>query len=81
MTSKEEKIAKAISEILVAIGEDPERTGLTETPKRVSKSILELCSSTNREFKNYKVFKENVDNNLIMVGNIDFYSLCEHHML
>lgn len=81
MTSKEEKIAKAISEILVAIGEDPERTGLAETPKRVSKSLLELCASTNREFKNYKVFKENVDNNLIMVGNIDFYSLCEHHML
>ena len=72
-----------IRELLGAIGEDPSREGLSDTPKRVEKSLRFLTSG-------YKADIDEVINNalftvdyseMVIVKDIDFYSLCEHHML
>ena len=55
----QQKIAKAVKDLLIAIGEDPEREGLAETPQRVAKMYQEVFSSLNHqpeEVANYKVF-------------------------
>ena len=73
-----EKIKKAIRMILEAIGEDPEREGLRETPQRVADMYEELLEGYYREDE-YIQFTERSD--LVVVGPIRFYSLCEHHLL
>ena len=73
----EELIKKAIYDLLKAIGEDPERDGLKETPKRVAKMYTELLSYP--KF-NYTSFEDKYDD-LVMVKNIEFCSMCEHHLL
>ena len=73
----EELIKKAIYDLLKAIGEDPERDGLKGTPKRVAKMYTELLSYP--KF-NYTSFEDKYDD-LVMVKNIEFCSMCEHHLL
>lgn len=78
----EEKIQKAVTMILEAIGENPEREGLRETPQRVARMYAELTSGYNDSAKTHlsKAFTaENAE--VVLEKDITFHSLCEHHML
>ncbi|WP_083494593.1 GTP cyclohydrolase I FolE [Pyrodictium occultum] len=72
------KIEKAVRMILEAIGEDPEREGLRDTPRRVADMFEELLEGYHNN-EEYAWFTETSD--LVVVSGIRFYSLCEHHML
>jgi GTP cyclohydrolase I len=77
------KVQKLVSELLKEIGEDPKREGLLNTPKRVAKAYDFLTSGYHKRIKevfNNAIFNEKYDE-MVVVKNIDFYSLCEHHML
>lgn len=78
------RIEDAIRTILEEIGEDPNREGLIKTPYRVSKMLLtEILygySMDIDEIINNAIFNENYDE-MVVVKDIDFYSLCEHHLL
>ena len=74
---------KTIFELIRAVGEDPEREGLRNTPDRVSRMYAELLSgySTNpQRIINGALFNINYDE-MVLVRDIEFYSLCEHHLL
>lgn len=77
-----EKIEIAIKMIIEAIGEDVNREGLIETPKRVAKMYKEIFSGINQDPKNnlLKTFEEEYKG-LVLVKNIHFHSMCEHHLL
>lgn len=76
------KIKKAVKMILEAIGEDPEREGLTETPDRVARMYNEIFSGLweDPEAHLEKVFSEQHEE-MIIVKDIPLYSMCEHHLL
>lgn len=78
-----ERIENAIKEILFAIGEDPTREGLIETPSRVANMYKEIFSGINADCRDYvKLFsEEKISGNIITIKDIPFYSMCEHHML
>ncbi|MGN1126753.1 MAG: GTP cyclohydrolase I FolE [Ruminococcus sp.] len=78
----EEKIKKAVVEILEAIGEDPNREGLRETPSRVARMYCELASGYSDSAKKHlsKVFTAE-NSQFVLEKDISFHSLCEHHML
>jgi len=76
-------IEKSIREILVAIGEDPEREGLLATPNRVARAYGELLEGYRIDplkLVNNATFTANYDD-MVIVRDIEFYSMCEHHML
>lgn len=76
------KIEKAVREILVAIGEDPEREGLSETPRRVAKMYAEIFSGLGKDpRKVFKVFKDENHEEMVLLKDIPFHSMCEHHLL
>jgi len=78
-----EAARKIIFELLKAIGEDPEREGLKNTPDRVARMYTELLSGYNTDpakIINGALFNINYDE-MVLVRDIEFYSLCEHHML
>ena len=78
-----ETIEKSVRDILVAIGEDPEREGLLKTPKRVAKAYNELLEGYRIDpikLVNGATFKANYDE-IVIVRDIEFNSMCEHHML
>lgn len=79
---EKEKIEAAIKLFLEGIGEDPNRIGLLDTPHRISNMCLELFSATNpkNNIEKIKTF-EAPNNNMVLQKNINFYSLCEHHLL
>ena len=79
----EQRIEKAVKEILLALGEDPGREGLTDTPKRVAKMYKEVLSSYDKPDISFKkaVFTERTYDNFVLVKDIYFSSMCEHHML
>ena len=73
----------AVSNLLCAIGEDPNREGLRNTPKRVAKAYQELVSGYTVDPKrlvNDAIFNIEYDD-VVIVNDIQFYSLCEHHLL
>ena len=72
----------AIRELLLAIGEDPDREGLVETPARVARAYQEACSSlhTDPTAVLEKTFNED-HQELVLVRDITFYSMCEHHLV
>jgi len=72
------KVEQAVRMILEAIGEDPEREGLRETPRRVADMFEELFEGYEYSDE-YTWFTETSD--LVVVAGIRFYSLCEHHLL
>jgi len=78
-----EKVRTLIFDLLKNIGEDPKREGLLETPRRVTDAYEFLTSGYEKkieEVMNEALFNEKYDE-MVLVKNIDFYSLCEHHML
>lgn len=77
-----EKIEKAVRDILEAIGEDPDREGLVETPKRVAAMYEEIFSGLSDDPKKHiKVFTEKDNDEIVVVRDIPLYSMCEHHLL
>ena len=77
-------IENAVREILINVGEDVDREGLIETPKRVAKMYEEILSTKNvDDFKNYKLFDVDLGDSqeMVLVKEIPFFSMCEHHML
>src|SRR4030042_7124309 len=78
-----DKVAELIKQLLIEMGEDPEREGLKKTPQRVAASYEFLTSGYRKnidEIINKAVF-ESSSNNMIIARDIEVYSLCEHHML
>ena len=77
-----ERIEKAVKEILIAIGEDTNREGLNKTPERVGKMYVELLAGMREDPKDHlrSVFTENYDE-IVLLRNIPFYSICEHHLM
>ncbi|MFA9409326.1 MAG: GTP cyclohydrolase I, partial [Candidatus Dadabacteria bacterium] len=76
-------VKKAIKEILLEIGEDPKREGLRDTPDRMEKMFKELTAGYHmdpKEVINEAIFHIKYDE-MVVVKDIEFYSLCEHHML
>jgi len=82
MKTYTKKAEKNIESLLTFFGENIKRDGLRETPGRVVKMYKELLDGyTQNEAKIFKVFESNGYSDLITVSNIDFYSLCEHHLI
>ena len=76
------RITKAIGELLVALGEDPERPGLAGTPERVARMYAELCHGLHIDAREHltSYFQEDYDE-IVCLRNIPFHSICEHHLL
>jgi GTP cyclohydrolase I len=76
------RIERAVREILAAVGEDPDREGLQETPARVARMYAELMSGLHEDPRQHlkKFFTEKYDE-MVLVRDITFNSMCEHHML
>lgn len=76
------QIEEAVRLILEAVGEDPNREGLLDTPKRVAKMYEEVFSGLNQDPKEYfeTIFSEDHEE-LVLVKDIPFYSVCEHHLV
>ena len=76
------RIERAVREILVAIGEDPDREGLLETPQRVARMYRELFGGLHVDPRVHtqKFFTEHYDE-IVLVRDIDFNSMCEHHLM
>lgn len=81
-TVDEERIQKAVREILLAVGEDIQREGLRATPERVARMYAELLAGMRQDPKEHlrSVFAENYDE-IVLLRNIPFYSICEHHLM
>ena len=77
-----ERIQNAVREILIAVGEDPDREGLLETPKRVANMYEEIFAGLTEDPKQHiKLFNEQSNDEMVIVKDIPFYSMCEHHLL
>ncbi len=76
------RIERAVREILLAVGEDPDREGLRETPARVARMYAELFAGLHLDPRRHlkKFFSERYDE-VVLVRDISFQSMCEHHML
>jgi GTP cyclohydrolase I len=77
-----DKIRKAVRDILVAVGEDVDREGLKDTPDRVARMYAELLGGMREEPEKHlrSVFTENYEE-IVLLRDIPFYSICEHHMM
>lgn len=77
-----QKIETAVRMILEGIGENPDREGLVDTPNRVARMYAEVFSGLHRDIsQDIKVFHEPGNDEMILIGDIPFYSMCEHHLL
>src|SRR5258708_39863259 len=77
-----ERIRAAVREILLAVGEDPDREGLSETPDRVARMYAEMFAGLRKDPREVlgKTFTEKYDE-MVLVKDIGFESMCEHHLL
>jgi GTP cyclohydrolase IA len=79
---KQDKIKKAVRDILEAIGEDPDRDGLKDTPRRVAEMYAEIFHGLHKNAKeDLKVGFELGHREMVVLKDIPFYSMCEHHLL
>ena len=77
-----ERIAAAVSEILEAMGEDPTRDGLHDTPQRVARMYAEVCGGLHQDPREHLVTQfEAGHQEMVIVKDIPIYSLCEHHLV
>ena len=79
----ERKIASLVKQLLVELGEDPDREGLKKTPLRVAKSLAFLTRGYRQDIKavvNGAYFTSGT-NHMVILKDIELYSMCEHHML
>lgn len=77
-----DRIEKAVREILLAIGEDPDRDGLQKTPKRVARMYAEVFAGLQEDPEHHlQVQFETGHDEMVMVRDIPFYSMCEHHLM
>ncbi|WP_026476860.1 GTP cyclohydrolase I FolE [Alkaliphilus transvaalensis] len=78
-----EKIERAVRDILEAIGEDPDREGLVDTPKRIAKMYEEIFSGLHEDPKEHLeiYFQDESHEELVLVKDIPVYSMCEHHLV
>jgi GTP cyclohydrolase I len=76
------RIERAVREILIAVGEDPDREGLVKTPNRVARAYGELMAGLKVDPRRHlkTVFHERYDE-VVLLRDIEFHSLCEHHLL
>lgn len=76
------RIEKAVREILLAVGENPDREGLIKTPNRVARAYGELMAGLHEDPRHHlkTVFHERYDE-VVLLRGIEFHSLCEHHLL
>ena len=76
------RIERAVREILLAIGEDPEREGLLETPQRVARMYEELFQGLGQDPASHlqKFFTERYAS-MVVVKDVEFHSMCEHHLV
>lgn len=78
----QERIAAAVREILFAIGEDPDRDGLLDTPNRVARMYAEICAGLHQEPSEHLATMFEADHDeMVMVRDIPMYSMCEHHLI
>ena len=77
-----DRIERAVREILISIGEDPNRTSLIDTPSRVARMYAELFAGLHSDPRRHlqRLFEETYDE-LVLVRDISFNSMCEHHLL
>ncbi len=81
--NKEEEFEQAVTKVLELLGEDPTREGLLKTPSRVAKALQFLTEGYQqdpKEILNQALFSTSNDE-MVLVRDIEFYSMCEHHML
>lgn len=77
-----QRLENAVREILIAIGEDPDREGLQETPERVARMYEEVfCGLENSPEQHLKIFHDEHNEEMVVVRDIPMYSMCEHHLL
>jgi GTP cyclohydrolase IA len=78
----QERIKEAVREILAAIGEDPDRDGLSDTPDRVARMYTEMFSGLYTDPREHvrRTFTQKYDE-MVLVRDIEFASMCEHHLL
>ena len=77
-----DRIIKAVQEILIAVGEDTGREGLKKTPERVARMYAELLGGMHEDPKKHlkSTFTESYDE-IVLLRDIPFYSICEHHLM
>lgn len=76
------RIAAAVREILEAIGEDPDRDGLVDTPKRVAKAYAEFFAGLHQDAAEHLSTTFDIEHDeMVLVKDIPFYSTCEHHLV
>jgi GTP cyclohydrolase I len=77
-----QSIEQAVRQILKAIGEDPKREGLADTPCRVARMLEELLVHSSEDpSQELKVYHAKNEDEMILVKDISFYSICEHHLM
>ncbi len=76
------RIEQAVGEILLAVGEDPQREGLKATPQRVARMYAELLAGMRQDPREHlhSIFHEKYDE-IVLLRDIPFYSICEHHLM
>lgn len=75
----EERVKKLVRELIIEVGEDPTREGLRETPERIANMYKEIFGGYDSDSELSVQFSE--DSGVVIARNIQFYSMCEHHML
>ena len=77
-----QKIENAVRDILEAVGEDPQREGLIETPARVARMYAEIFAGLGDDpTRHLKLFDESKNDEMVVVRDIPLYSMCEHHLI